>query len=185
MSFDEFRVPGLRFLAACLLPALLAACTPADRVGCPAGDLATLGRDEGLAGKPASLPRADCALDEDERTPYLRGRAEGLARYCVAQRGYQLGLEGKPADPKACNGAAAEEFSRGLEVGNNLRTHLARRDELNAQATEAERLAAKLPAGSPERANIEQQAANARFEARAHENDVEALRAIVAVEKWR
>lgn len=166
-----------------LLPLLLTACAPSDRIGCPT-DFSALGRDEGGAGKPASLPRADCAPSADEHERYLDGRTQGLSLYCKARRGYQLGLEGKPANPTLC-GDGNTEFKRGLEVGTQLRTHLAKRDELNAQAADAERLAAKLPAGVPERASIEQKAANARFEARAHENEVEALRGIVAVEKWR
>lgn len=167
-----------------LLPLLLSACTPADRLGCPESDLATLGREEALAGKPALLPRADCVLDADEQQRYGDGRADGLARYCEARRGYQLGLDGKPADPAVC-GKDAGEFSRGFEVGNQLRTHLAERDRLNAQAGDAERAAAQLPAAAPERQSMEQQAATARAEARQHENEVEALRGIVAVEKWR
>lgn len=163
---------------------LLSACTPADRLGCPAGDLESLAREEALAGKPAGLPKADCALDADESERYLKGRSEGLARYCKAQRGYQLALDGRAADPTVC-GSGAEEFSRGFEVGTNLRTHLAERDRLNAQAEDAERAAAQLPAGAPERQSLEQQAATARAEARQHENEVEALRGIVAVEQWR
>lgn len=167
-----------------LLPLLLSACTPADRLGCPAGNLESLGRKEALAGKPAGLPRADCALDADESDRYLRGRSEGLARYCKAQRGYQLALDGHAADPSTC-GASAAEFSRGFEVGKNLRTHLSERDRLNAQAGDAERAAAQLPAAAPERQSLEQQAATARAEARQHENEVEALRGIVAIEQWR
>lgn len=167
-----------------LLPLLLSACTPADRLGCPADDLESLGREEALAGKPATLPRADCALAADESDRYLRGRGDGLARYCKAQRGYQIALDGRAADPSVC-GSGAAEFSRGFEVGTQLRTHLAERDRLNAQAGDAERAAAQLPAAAPERQSLEQQAATARAEARQHENEVEALRGIVAVEQWR
>jgi hypothetical protein len=153
-------------------------------MGCKTGDFEMLGQVEALAGKPASLPRADCALDTEETERYLRGRAEGLARYCTAQRGYQLALDGHAADPSTC-GASAAEFSRGFEVGKNLRTHLSERDRLNAQAGDAERAAAQLPAAAPERQSLEQQAATARAEARQHENEVEALRGIVAIEQWR
>ena len=171
-----------------LLPLLilaLGACERADRRGCPIRDLADIGRDEGSRGAPASLPTAECALDTAETQRYLEGRQAGLKRYCVAQRGYQLAMDGKTISVDLCPGEAVAEMQRGFAIGDNLRTHLRQRDELLNEARDIERAAASLPKTSPERRKLEDEAAGKRFDARQHENEVEALRGIVAVERWR
>ncbi len=171
-----------------LLPLLilsLAGCERPDRSGCPPQDLALLGRSEGARAVPASLPKADCVLDDVEMAHYRAGREEGLKRYCVALRGYQLGLDGKTIDPGVCPDDAASELKRGFEVGDNLRSQLRQRDDLLNEARNIERAAASLPKDSVERRKLEDEAAGKRFDARQRENEVEALRGIVAVERWR
>jgi|GEM_PF-1544359 len=164
---------------------VLAGCQAPDRSGCPARALAQVGRDEALRGLPASLPKADCALDEAEQQRYLAGRTEGLKRFCRAERGYKLGLDGKAVDGSLCSADDAKELQRGFEVGDNLRQFLSRHDSLLAQARDSERLAARSPENSAEARAHQDKAAGLRFDARQQENEVEALRAIVAVEKWR
>lgn len=171
-----------------LLPLLvlsLAGCERPDRSGCPTVDLAHLGRSEGARAVPASLPKADCVLDATETQRYQAGREEGIKRYCVALRGYQLGLDGKSIEPALCPADAASELKRGFAVGDNLRSQLRQRDDLLNEARNIERAAASLPKGSAERSKLEGEAAGKRFDARQRENEVEALRGIVAVERWR
>lgn len=170
-----------------LLPLILlglAGCR-ADLSQCPDVDLARVGREEALSGVAAALPKPGCAPTGADLAAYERGRAEGLQRYCSAARGYALGMDGKAINADLCSAEAAKELHRGFEVGKELRHHLGERDRLNAQASETDRVAATLPEGSPERRKIEDQAAGLRFDARQRENDVEALRGIVAVEKWQ
>jgi hypothetical protein len=171
-----------------LLPLLvlsLAGCERPDRTGCPTEDLALLGRSEGARAVAATLPKPDCVLDDAETTRYQAGREEGLKRYCLALRGYQLGLDGKTIDPSVCPEGAASELKRGFEVGDNLRNQLRQRDDLLNEARDIERAAASLPKDSAERSKLEEEAAGKRFDARQRENEVEALRGIVAVERWR
>ena len=168
-----------------LISIALTGCHSADRSACPAKDVAQVGREEASRGLPASLPKADCVLSEAEQQRYLTGRAEGLKRFCRAERGYKLGLDGKAVDATLCDEESAKQLRRGFEVGDNLRQFLSKRDSLLAQARDAERLAARSPEKSAERRAFEDQAAGLRFDARQQENEVEALRAIVAVEKWR
>ncbi len=171
-----------------LLPLLMlsiAGCQRPDRTGCPTIDLANLGSSEGARAAAPSLPKSDCVLDDAETARYQAGREAGLKRYCVALRGYQLGLDGKVIDPSVCTDEAASELKRGFEVGDNLRIQLQRRDELLNEARDIERSAASLPKDSAERRKLEEQAAGKRFDARQRENEVEALRGIVAVERWR
>jgi hypothetical protein len=171
-----------------LLPILvlaLGACSRPDRLGCPAGDLAQLGRNEGVRGVPESLPKADCVLDTAETQRYREGREEGLKRYCQALRGYQLAMDGKGIEVEMCAGDAAAELQRGFAIGENLRAHLRQRDQLLNQARDIERAGATLPKSSAERRKLEDEAAAKRFDARQHENEVEALRGIVALEQWR
>ena len=168
-----------------LLLLALSACARPDRAGCPVQKLADIGRDEATRGLAASLPKADCALDAAEIELYQKGREEGLKRYCTAHRGYQLGLDGKTIDVALCAEDAARELNRGFVIGDNLRGHLRQRDELLNQARDIERAAATLPKDSAERRKLEDEAAGKRFDARQHENEVEALRGIVAVERWR
>lgn len=169
----------------CVLVSLLSACSMADRSGCPQKDLELIGQEDGLAGREATLPTDNCQLAVSELQRYEDGRKEGLRRYCQAQRGYQLGLEGQAINAALCAGDSAKELERGFAVGDNLRQHLRKRDELLSQAKDAEHIAGSLTQGSPERGSLEQQAADARFQARQHDNEVEALRGVVAVEKWR
>lgn len=168
-----------------LMVLALAGCERADRGACPAGDLAEFGRAEGARGAAATLPGPGCALDAAEQQHYAEGRADGLARYCVGKRGYELALDGKSVNLAVCAGDAARELQRGFEIGGQLRTHLQQRDQLLKEADTAERAAAKLPEDSPERRKLEDEAAGKRFDARQRENDVEALRGIVALEQWR
>lgn len=168
-----------------LLALSLVACNHANRSACPTQDLTDFGREEALRGSIATLPKPDCEIDAAEQQRYLTGREEGLKRYCLAERGYQLGLDGKAVDTKLCADDAAKELQRGFEIGDNLRSQLRQRDDLITQAQDVERVAADLPEGSPERRKLEDQAAGLRFDARQHDNEVEALRGIVAVEKWR
>lgn len=169
----------------CALSLTLSACSVADLSGCPKKDLGLVGQEDGLAGREASLPTQTCQLDESELRPYHEGRKDGLRRYCSAQRGYQLGLEGLPKRMELCADEAAMELQRGFNVGDNLRKYLAERDELLSQAQDTERLAADVTEDSAERQTLLQQAADARFQARQRDNDIEALRGVVAVEKWR
>jgi hypothetical protein len=175
----------MRLLLVLPLLGLLCACARGERLACPEQDVGEIGIDEGTRGLVASLPKPDCVLDVSETTRYQQGRDHGLRLYCQAQRGYQLGLDGQAINPQLCDEKFAKELQRGFAVGDGLRQHLRQRDELLSQASDAERLAARLPADSPERHSIDQQAADARFEARQHDNEVEALRGIVAIEKWR
>lgn len=162
---------------------VLAGCG-SDLSQCPSPDLAKLGREEALAGLAATLPRAGCAPTGADLAAYQRGRSEGLARYCTAARGYALALDGKTVNADLCQDAAVDELKRGAEVGLQLRRQLSERDQLIAQASDIEQVAAGLPEDSPERRKLEDQAAGLRFDARQRDNDVEALRGIVAVERW-
>lgn len=168
-----------------LLTLALPACERADRLGCTTQDLATLGRSEGVRGVAATLPKADCALDAAELQRYTEGREEGLKRYCVGLRGYQLALDGKTINAELCSEEAAKELKLGFEIGDNLRSQLRQRDDLLNEARNIERAAAALPKASAERRKLEDEAAGKRFDARQHENEVEALRGIVAVKQWR
>lgn len=156
-----------------------------DLSQCPSPDLEKLGREEALAGLPAALPKAGCVPKGADLAAYERGRAQGLERYCTAARGYALALDGKTVDPALCADSLAAELKRGAEVGKELRHHLSERDQLVAQATDIERIAADLPEDSEERRKLEDQAAGLRFDARQRDNDVEALRGIAAVERWQ
>jgi len=176
----------MRHLSLLLLSILaLGACEQAERKGCPSRDLAALGRDEAARAFPESLPTADCVLDATELQRYKEGREEGLKRYCVAQRGYQLAMDGKPINAEMCPAEAAAELQRGFAIGDNLRKHLRQRDQLLNEARDIERAGATLPKDSPERRKLEDEAAGKRFDARQKENEVEALRGIVALERWR
>jgi hypothetical protein len=169
----------------CLAALLLSSCSAADLSGCPDKDPGLVGQEDGLAGRAATLPRADCMLDISNVHRYEDGRNDGLRRYCTAQRGYQLGLEGTAVNTEVCTGDFVKELRRGYAVGDSLRAHLRQRDELLSQAQDIERIAADQAEDSPERQTLLQQAADARFQARQHDNEVEALRGVVAVEKWR
>lgn len=175
----------MRHLLLLAVMLILGACARPERAGCPTQKLADIGRDEATRGLAESLPKADCALDAAELELYRKGREDGLARYCTAHRGYQLGLDGKAINDKLCAEDAARELHRGFEIGDNLRSHLRQRDDLLNEARNIERAAAALPEGLAERRKLEDEAAGKRFDARQHENDVEALRGIVAVERWR
>lgn len=175
----------MRISISLLLASILLVSCGGDKSACPAGDLARFARDEGLRGHPASLPAAGCELDAAEQDTYASARADGLNRYCTAAHGYALAVDGKQVDLNLCEETAAKELKRGFEIGENLRQHLAQHELLLRQAKDAEQLAATLEAGIPARTAIEHQAATLRLEARAKENDVEALRGIVAIEKWR
>ncbi|MGE4070883.1 MAG: DUF2799 domain-containing protein [Lysobacterales bacterium] len=168
-----------------LISLLLPACRVADLSGCPEKDPGLVGQEDGLAGRAATLPRPDCMLDISDVQRYEDGREDGLRRYCSAQRGYQLGLEGTPINTEVCSANFAKELERGHAVGDSLRQHLSQRDQLLSQAQDIERIAADQAEDSPERQALLQQAADARFQARQHDNEVEALRGVVAVEKWR
>lgn len=176
-------MPRISWLS--LIPLLTLGACGADLSQCPGPDLARVGREEALAGQQASLPKPGCAPAGTDLSAYLQGRSEGLARYCTAARGYALGLDGKVVDATLCTADQGKELTRGFEVGKELRHHLAERDRLNTQASDAERVAATLPENSPERRQIEDQAAGLRFDARQRENDVEALRGAAAVEQWK
>ena len=185
-GFDRCLAPLMRPLTlVVLLSLLLPACSVADLSGCPEKDPGLVGREDGLAGRAATLPRPDCMLDISDLHRYEDGRNEGLRRYCTAQRGYQLGLEGKAINTEVCSGDFVDELARGHAVGDSLRQHLSQRDQLLSQAQDIERIAAGQAEDSPQRQTLLQQAADARFQARQHDNEVEALRGVVAVEKWR
>lgn len=175
----------MRHLLLLSLLLTLGACARPERAGCPVQKLGDMGREEATRGLPESLPKADCALEPAELELYRKGREEGLGRYCTAHRGYQLGLDGKAINDSLCAEDAAKELHRGFEIGNNLRSHLRQRDDLLSEARDIERAAAALPQGLAERRKLEDEAAGKRFDARQHENEVEALRGIVAVERWR
>jgi hypothetical protein len=175
---------GASRAALAFLALLLAACETRDTSQCPA-DFAGYGREEALRGEPASLPGPGCDPTAEDLASYQAGRAAGQARYCTAEQGYRIGLDGGEARPEVCAEEQQAELKRGFEVGSQLRQHLAERDRLRAQADEAERVAAKLPEGSVDRRRLEDEAARLRFDARQRENDVEALRGVAAVEQWR
>ncbi len=164
---------------------LLSACTSGDKSACPAGDLARFAKDQALRGEAANLPGPGCDLSAAEVSVYQQARSEGLSRYCKADRGYALGVDGKTVDPSLCDEAGVKELNRGFEVGKNLRTHLTQRDALLSQAKDAERVAATVAEGTPARAALDNEAATLRLEARSHETEVEALRGLVAIEKWQ
>jgi hypothetical protein len=94
-------------------------------------------------------------------------------------------MDGKGIEVEMCAGDAAAELQRGFAIGENLRAHLRQRDQLLNQARDIERAGATLPKSSAERRKLEDEAAAKRFDARQHENEVEALRGIVALEQWR
>lgn len=169
-------VLGLLLLAA-------TACTPADRQGCPS-DVRDFGSAEAAAGKPPSLPAPQCRLSEAEAALYAEGRAAGQAQYCSGRRGFQLGLDGREASLD-CGSDPAAAFSRGLEVGTQLRTQLAAREALIREATQAEARASNSGLSEAEREAARDAANRLRLDARSHENEIEALRGIAAVEKWR
>ncbi len=156
-----------------------------DHSACPPGDLGTFARDQALRGQAASLPGPGCELEVTEQAIYDQGRAAGLKRYCSAGHGYALAIDGKAIDASVCDEAAAKEQKRGFDVGDNLRAHLKAHEELLARARDAERIAATLEEGLPARTALEAEAATLKLEARAKQNDIEALRGIVAIEKWR
>ena len=188
-AVEESRLPlmtlrKMRVYTLLVAALLLNACSNGDKSACPAGDLSRFARDQALRGEAASLPGPGCELSDSEKAVYLQGREDGIARYCKAARGYALGVDGKSVDQSLCDEAGAKELNRGFEVGSNLRTHLTQRDRLLSQAKDAERIANSLGEGIPARAAIENEAATLRLEARSHENEVEALRGIVAIEKW-
>ena len=97
----------------------------------------------------------------------------------------EMAMDGKTISVDLCPGEAVAEMQRGFAIGDNLRTQLRQRDELLNEARDIERAAASLPKTSAERRKLEDEAAGKRFDARQHENEVEALRGIVAVERWR
>jgi|CXWL01.1.fsa_nt_gi hypothetical protein len=163
----------------------LAACARPDQSACPAGDLARFAREQALRGEPGTLPGPGCELDPTQLAKVEAGRAEGIKRYCTAARGYALAIDGKKVDQSLCDEAAAKELQRGFEVGDNLRQLLSQHEFLLNQARDAERVAQTLSTGVPARVAVEKEAANLRLEARAKENDIEALRGIVAIERWR
>lgn len=168
-----------------LLVLPLAACSGLDQSACPGQDFESIGRSEALRGAPVSLPAPGCALNAAQQTAYARGREEGLRRYCTAARGYVLGLDGQAIAPDLCSEDDRAELARGHEVGSTLRFKLGERDQLLAQAREIERAAEALNPADPHRRQLDDDAATARAQARQHDNDIEALRGIAAVERWR
>lgn len=174
----------MRILFCLILCFALAGCSK-DHSACPPGDLGTFARDQALRGLPSSLPGPGCELEPAEKAVYDNGRAAGLTRYCSAGYGYALAIDDKKVDSSLCDEAAAKEQKRGFEVGYNLRQHLDAHDELLARARDAERIAATLETGLPARTALETEAATLKLEARGKQNDIEALRGIVAIEKWR
>lgn len=175
---------GARRAALLSLALLLAACESRDTSQCPS-DFARYGREEALRGEPANLPGPGCDPTAEDLASYQAGRTEGQKRYCSAEQGYRIGLDGGEARPEACAEEQQAELQRGFDVGSQLRQQLAERDRLRAQADEAELVASKLPEGSEDRRRLEDEAAKLRFDARQRENDVEALRGVAAVEQWR
>jgi len=176
---------AMRILISLILCLAVAGCSGKDHSACPAGNLGTFARDQALRGLPASLPGAGCVLDAAEQAVYDQGRAAGLARYCSAAHGYALAIDAKKSDASVCDEATAKEHKRGFEIGDNLRQHLDAHASLLKQAADAERIAVTLEPGLPARAALEREAATLKLEARAKQNDIEALRGIVAIEKWR
>ncbi len=163
---------------------LLGACQPRERSGCPP-DLASFGRNEALRAAPASLPNQTCELDAADLRAYGAGREAGLARLCGGTVAFARGLDRGPFDINLCPAVSQEEARRAFETGQLLQGQIAQRDALMARATEAEAKLAALAADAPERRNLEDEAAGLRFDARQRENDIEALRGVAAVEKWR
>lgn len=188
LPYETIPTPPLkeatvRNLALLWLLALIG-CNGLDQSACPTQDFAALGRSEGLRAAPASVPAPGCALSAEQLAEYQRARDEGLARYCGAARGYVLGLEGQAIDPAQCSADDAAELQRGHKVGITLREQLAARDQLLRQAQELEGQANAHDDESA-RLALTNDAALARAQARLHENEIEALRGVAAVEQWR
>ncbi len=167
-----------------LLVLTLAGCESRERGGCP-GDLGAFGRDEALRAQAASLPNPSCELAAGELAVYGKAREEGLARLCSGPVAFARGVDGGAFDLALCEGDAKDIAQRAHETGTLLREHIATRDALLAKANEAETRLAALANDAPERRALEDEAAGLRFDARQRDNDIEALRGVAAVEKWR
>ena len=80
--------------------AVLAACDPISEEQCRAGNWTGLGLRDGSDGRPAS--RFDDYVEicsqlgiTADRTAYMAARSEGLKTFCVPERAYQEGLDGR------------------------------------------------------------------------------------------
>jgi hypothetical protein len=103
------------------LVGLLAGCATISEESCLAGNWESLGYDEASAGGSrdnfGSIVK-DCAKHNvtADRISYMRGYDQGLAQYCVYDRGYDRGAAG--GTPLAeCVRAGFTDYADGVEAG--------------------------------------------------------------------
>jgi hypothetical protein len=116
-------------IAFCLLACLAAGCSTLSveerAAACAATDWERFGENDGRLGV-ATEDRADEFLDCKELgqpvnlAAYQAGRAEGLAVYCTAENGYQVGYDGRRYE-KVCPPATEPDFLQGYERGRKDR----------------------------------------------------------------
>ena len=117
----------VQLLFACigvLLLFALAGCATMSAMDCVTADWETVGENDGTQGQPLSLMqtrKSDClkhAVRLDEEA-YMRGRAEGLLRYCTVKGGFEAGRHGHTYHG-VCSGSAHAAFNRGYMRGNGV-----------------------------------------------------------------
>jgi hypothetical protein len=143
-----------------LIAALLAlsACTSLTEEECLAGDWVRIGVADGAEGRGTDRIEAhrracaDAGVTPDAQA-WLTGRERGLRLYCVPQKAYSVGRQGRSI-AEGCTAAELARMRPAWEWGREYWRLELEADSLRSDIRSLAREAAAEPAGSPRRGGL-------------------------------